>query len=68
LVMPGMDGHTLATRLRTILPDLRVLFMAGYSEEFLIGHSPLETDPRVLRKPFSRSDLLERVRRALSNS
>ena len=68
LVMPGMDGHTLATRLRTILPDLRVLFMAGYSEEFLIGHSPLEADPRVLRKPFSRSDLLERVRRALSNS
>lgn len=68
LVMPGMDGHTLATRLRTLLPDLRVLFMSGYSEDLVTHHPSLVNDSRVLRKPFSRSDLLERVRRALGNA
>ncbi|HTV59806.1 MAG TPA: ATP-binding protein [Verrucomicrobiae bacterium] len=68
LMMPGMDGHTLATRLRSILPDLRVLFMSGYSDDLLTHHASLVNDSRVLRKPFSRSDLLERVRRALGNS
>jgi two-component system, cell cycle sensor histidine kinase and response regulator CckA len=68
LFMPGMDGRTLAARLRTILPDLRVLYMSGYSDELLPDHSsPVELS-RILRKPFSRSDLLDRVRRALTES
>lgn len=68
LFLPGMDGQTLATRLRTILPDLHVLFMSGYSDDLLPDHTALSQSPTVLRKPFSRSDLLDRVRCALSKS
>jgi len=66
LFMPGMDGATLAARLRTILPDLKVLFMSGYSDEVVTEHQPRIRSTPLLRKPFSRSDLLERVRQALS--
>jgi len=66
LFMPGMDGRTLAARLRTILPDLRVLYMSGYSDDIHADQNALSRPVPVLRKPFSRSDLLDRVRRALS--
>lgn len=68
LFMPGMDGRTLAAHLRKILPNLRVLFMSGYSDDLLPDHAAFADSSRVLRKPFSRTDLLDRVRRALCES
>lgn len=68
LFMPGMDGRALAARLRCELPGLRVLFMSGYSDDLLPDHAAYAEPSSVLRKPFSRTDLLDRVRRALSES
>jgi two-component system, cell cycle sensor histidine kinase and response regulator CckA len=68
LFMPGMDGRALAAHLCKMIPGLRVLFMSGYSDDLLPDHVAFAESCRVLRKPFSRADLLERVRRALSES
>jgi PAS domain S-box-containing protein len=60
VVMPGIRGDELARRLRALRPDLRVLFMSGYTgEDFVRG----EADPATgfLPKPFSPGALLEAV-------
>jgi signal transduction histidine kinase/ActR/RegA family two-component response regulator len=60
VVMPGIRGDELARRLRARRPDLRVLFMSGYTgEDFARG----EVDPATgfLPKPFSPSALLDAV-------
>jgi two-component system, cell cycle sensor histidine kinase and response regulator CckA len=64
LVMPGMSGRELARALSALDPDLRVIFMSGYSPETIGDRSPAE--PELLQKPFSSQDLLELVREALA--
>ncbi len=63
VVMPEMTGIRLAERLSQQLPDLAVLFMSGYAAK---ADDAASVDPdRVLRKPFSHRQLIERVRRAI---
>jgi CheY-like chemotaxis protein len=65
VVMPGMNGPALAQRLIGVRPDLRVLFISGYTDMVI----PAEGDnPNVsfLSKPFQASVLTERVRMVLA--
>ena len=66
LVMPAMTGQELATELRTIHPELKVLFMSAYSleiaEDYKVRLAPGEP---FLAKPFSIVGLLRTVREAL---
>ena len=64
VVMPRMRGPEMAKRLRRILPDLKVVYMSGYTEEFSEGPSLLE-GASFLQKPFSRDALLRNVHDAL---
>ncbi|HEX9799581.1 MAG TPA: PAS domain S-box protein [Thermoanaerobaculia bacterium] len=64
LVMPGMSGRELARELRKVRPDLKILFMSGYSPETIGEHSPDE--PELLQKPFSSQELLEKMRATLT--
>jgi PAS domain S-box-containing protein len=68
IVMPGMSGTQLASRLRAIRPDLPVLFMSGYTSGPAPGGHELPSDGTLLHKPFDRSALLAAVRRALRNA
>ena len=61
LVMPGMDGITLAQQLRITRPDLPVLFITGYAGGDLAQRLP--HDATVLRKPFRALDLVTSVAR-----
>jgi DNA-binding response OmpR family regulator len=65
VMMPVLDGPTLARRLKTDWPALPTLFMTGYPADTLaaLGFLPLET-PRI-EKPFRIRDLVSRVRLAL---
>jgi signal transduction histidine kinase/DNA-binding response OmpR family regulator len=65
LVMPKMSGKELADRLPEELPDMKVLFMSGYSDEVLERHNLLRADVNFLQKPFSNADLARLVRRVL---
>jgi CheY-like chemotaxis protein len=68
IVMPGMSGTQLASRLRAIRPDLPVLFMSGYTSGPAPGGHELPSDGSLLHKPFDRSALLAAVRRALRSA
>ncbi len=65
VIMPNLGGHDLVTQLSRRRPGFKTLYMSGFSSEALLGHNVVpQTDP-VMVKPFSRRDLLTRVRQIL---
>jgi two-component system, cell cycle sensor histidine kinase and response regulator CckA len=65
VVMPGMNGPELARELTAIDPQLRVVFMSGYSADVAAEHGTLPGDATLLTKPFSPAALAAHVRAAL---
>jgi CheY-like chemotaxis protein len=65
VVMPGLSGPNLAARLVQEQPDLRVLYMSGYTEEATAVHGAYLGGIPLLQKPFTPGQLAERVRMAL---
>jgi two-component system, cell cycle sensor histidine kinase and response regulator CckA len=65
MVMPEMRGGELATRLREVRPESRLLMMSGYTEEAASRRAILEAGSAFLEKPFTASRLLERVHQVL---
>ncbi len=65
VVMPTMDGPTMARRARELYPDLPILFMSGYAEEQLRRSIDLD-NVAFLPKPFSVQQLAEAARDALA--
>ncbi|MFN3518557.1 MAG: response regulator, partial [Sphingomonas sp.] len=64
VVMPAMDGPTMARRIRLRYPDLPILFMSGYAEEQLRRSIDIE-NVAFIPKPFSVQQLAEAAREAL---
>jgi PAS domain S-box-containing protein len=62
VVMPGVDGRTLADELVRRLPGVRVLFVSGYTQDVISHHGVLDSGIEFLQKPFTSSALLARVR------
>jgi PAS domain S-box-containing protein len=65
VVMPEVDGHELATRLRLHRPELPVIYMSGYTETVLATRSTLPPGSTLLTKPVTAHQLLAAIRRAL---
>ena len=65
VVMPGMDGAELAAQVRRHHPNIRVLFMSGYTENVIVHHGVLDEHVNYLQKPFTRVDLGLKVRSVL---
>ncbi|MDW8291080.1 MAG: PAS domain S-box protein [Armatimonadota bacterium] len=65
VVMPGMSGAALAARLREQLPQLKVLYTSGYTENVIVHHGVLEEGIAFLPKPYRPSELARRVREML---
>jgi PAS domain S-box-containing protein len=63
IVMPRLDGRTLAARLRARWPDLRVLFTSGYAEDMDRAWLASDENAAFLPKPFTPRELLEAVER-----
>jgi YesN/AraC family two-component response regulator len=59
IVMPGSSGSDLAQRLLRQHPEMRVLYMSGYSDSLIFRYGMLEDRSAFLQKPFS-ADVLER--------
>lgn len=65
VIMPVMNGRELSEKLRGLYPDLRVLFMSGYTANVIAHHGVLEDGVLFIQKPFSRTELAKKVREAL---
>ncbi len=65
VVMPRMKGPELADRLATVSPETLVLFMCGYIDNKVVEEQFKDRLGALLRKPFTRAELRERVRVAL---
>ncbi|HSB53455.1 MAG TPA: response regulator, partial [Gemmatimonadales bacterium] len=65
VIMPGMSGQELSARLRTRLPDLKILYVSGYTDDAILQHGKLLPNTSFLHKPFSPGSLAERVREVL---
>ncbi|OFW02640.1 MAG: hypothetical protein A3I61_11030 [Acidobacteria bacterium RIFCSPLOWO2_02_FULL_68_18] len=67
MVMPGMNGRELATRVVERRSDIKVLYMTGYTTDALLRQGVLEATDRVLTKPFTAQELRRRIRNTLDS-
>ncbi|MFZ3044359.1 MAG: response regulator, partial [Desulfatirhabdiaceae bacterium] len=65
VIMPTMNGWDMAERLKSLYPNLRVLFMSGYSADVISHRGVLGDGVNFLQKPFSLTELAARVRQAI---
>ncbi|HEC97326.1 MAG TPA: response regulator [Nitrospirae bacterium] len=68
IVMPEMNGRSLADQLCCIKPELKCLFMSGYTVNVIAHRGILEEGVHFIQKPFSIKDLAAKVREALSKN
>lgn len=52
VMMPDEDGRQLGAQARVLRPDLKILFMTGYSHETIVHHGRLDSDVESIEKPF----------------
>jgi DNA-binding NarL/FixJ family response regulator len=66
VVMPGMGGKELATQVGGKFPDVRVLFMTGYTDDEVLRRGILDQGRAIILKPFSSDEFLRRIRKVLA--
>ncbi|GIF23344.1 PAS domain S-box-containing protein [Actinoplanes tereljensis] len=66
VIMPFMNGRELAEQITATRPGLRVAYMSGYAEPFVIGDDALDRDTVLITKPFTRAELLSRIGEVLN--
>ena len=62
VVMPGINGRKLAENLLKIHPEMKVVFMSGYTDDIIIQQGILRQDIPFLQKPFTAVQLLRKIR------
>jgi len=67
VVMPKMNGRDLAKKMLSLYPNLKRLFMSGYTADVIAHHGVLDEGVNFIQKPFSRKDLAAKVREALDH-
>jgi YesN/AraC family two-component response regulator len=67
VVMPGINGRELAEKLLVLRPDMKVLFMSGYTDNAIVQYGILEPGLSFIEKPFSPDLLAGRVHQVLNN-
>ena len=65
VVMPEMNGRELSTKLLSRFPNLKCLFMSGYTANVIAHHGVLDEEVQFIQKPFSQQDLAIKVREVL---
>jgi CheY-like chemotaxis protein len=66
-VMPGMNGRQLAELASSRRPDLKILYMTGYSRNAIVHHGRLDPGVSMIQKPITEEELARRVSSMLKN-
>jgi len=65
VVMPEMNGRDLAKKLLSLYPNLKRLFMSGYTADVIAHHGVLDEGVHFIQKPFTVKDLAAKIREVL---
>ena len=65
VVMPGMDGRALSQCLSQLHPEMKVLYMSGYTDDAIIHHGVMDKGMNFIQKPFTVNGLTKKVREVL---
>jgi DNA-binding NtrC family response regulator len=65
MVLPGTSGREIAKRVSSLRPEVKVLFMSGYTDDTLVHSHGFEKTMAFLQKPFSAVSLASKVREVL---
>jgi len=68
VVMPEMNGRDLAQKMISLYPNMKRLFMSGYTANVIAHHGVLDEGVYFIQKPFSRKELAAKVREALDQT
>jgi two-component system, cell cycle sensor histidine kinase and response regulator CckA len=68
VILPQMDGRSLYKRLSERRSDMKVLYVSGYTEDFIVHHGVLDQGLHFLAKPFTVDALAGKVRAILDDS
>jgi PAS domain S-box-containing protein len=67
VVMPEMNGRDLAAKITSLYPDIRLLFMSGYTANVIAHQGILDKGVAFIQKPFSMAELSEKVRAVIDH-
>ncbi len=67
VVMPEMNGRDLAKNLLSLYPDVKRLFMSGYTANVIAHHGVLDKGVHFIQKPFTAKELADKVKEALED-
>jgi signal transduction histidine kinase/CheY-like chemotaxis protein len=62
VILPGQNGRTLADKVKASRPDLKVLFMTGYSRNAIVHQGRLDPGVHMLQKPVTSTELIRKIR------
>ncbi len=65
VVMPDMSGVELAEHLKAVRPDLKVLYMSGYTDNAILHHGVIDPGVSFIQKPFNIGDMAAKIREVL---
>ena len=68
VVMPGMNGPRLIRRMNAYRPNLKVLYMSGYTDNVIAQHGILKKGVNFIQKPFSMEALSRKIREVLDKA
>jgi PAS domain S-box-containing protein len=68
VVMPGMGGTELARHLKPLYPEIKILYMSGYTDDTIVRHGVLENGVNYIQKPFTMEGLARKVREVLDKN
>jgi PAS domain S-box-containing protein len=67
VIMPEMNGKDLAHRLAFLRPEMKLLYMSGYTADVIAHHGVLDGSINFLRKPFFTNELAQKIRETLDH-
>ena len=65
VVMPNMSGREVADTIKPMVPNIKVLFMSGYTDNDIVHHGVLQEGINFIQKPFTVMGLARKIRQVL---